>query len=132
LLRVEGLALAGVDPLPWLTLWAGPHARTYCGAAGDERWLTWELRAAVRAGVVADRVALIAEIASVVAARIDGPEPFARGVGTEGGISARLPGTGVWGLLTYRVRQDRLAGGRRVTDEAVTLRARFTFGRSWR
>src|SRR2546421_12543305 len=45
---VEGVALLGVRPAPWLRLAAGPHARSYTLTGGTQlRWVFWELRARV-------------------------------------------------------------------------------------
>src|SRR2546430_3927824 len=43
---VEGVALLGVRPAPWLRVAAGPHVRSYMLTGGTQlRWVFWELRA---------------------------------------------------------------------------------------
>src|SRR5438270_139142 len=50
---VEGVALLGVRPAPWLRLAVGPHARSYTLTGGTQlRWGFWELRARASRAVV--------------------------------------------------------------------------------
>src|SRR2546421_1217039 len=43
---VEGVALLGVRPAPWLRVAVGPHVRSYMLTGGTQlRWVFWELRA---------------------------------------------------------------------------------------
>src|SRR5437879_4872565 len=47
---VEGVALLGVRPAPWLRLAVGPHARSYTLTGGTElRWVFWSCAPASRA-----------------------------------------------------------------------------------
>ena len=47
---IEGQALLGLAPTPWLALAVGPRVRSLVTAAGTERWVRWEVRARGQAG----------------------------------------------------------------------------------
>lgn len=122
----EGEALLGLRALPWLTLWVGPHARTYHGTAfGDQRWLFWSGRASARGDLFPGRVASFVELWQGFAGSLSRPAASAIERGAEAGLELRLAGRPFWGRLAYRVEQGRVDGGRRETVEAVTLTVGF-------
>ena len=125
---VEGEVMAGVQPVQWLAFWAGPHARTYALAGGDERWLLWEVRAQARATLLPNRMYSSLTAWGVADGRVDVPEPWGDGRGAEGGLSLRVWGPLMWAHFTYRVEQTRLGdGSRRQTVEMASLRVSAHF-----
>lgn len=125
---VEGTAMMGASVLPWLTIWAGPHARAYETTAGAERWLLWEVRAGVQHSLILDLVSWSLEAWSVADAQVDIPERFDEGFGAEGGLGLQLLRSRVWGGLAYRVEQVRMQGVRRETNEVLSLWVRLGRG----
>jgi hypothetical protein len=119
----EGELLVGYRARPWLTLWAGPHARTYYGTAlGDQRWLFWSARASARGGLFPGRVESFAELWQSFTGSAGPPSgASATGRGAEVGLYVRLTTRPFWGRVAYRVEQGRLGNGRRETAEALTL-----------
>lgn len=123
---VEGEALLGVEALPWLTVWAGPHARTYTTSVSRQRWWFWELRGRGRGTLIADRLACWIEAGVAVGASIQVKKPFDRQAAGEAGLLVRVAAPDVWGRLGYRIEQSRLDGGRRLeTVEAVSFGVLF-------
>ncbi len=118
----EGEALLGYRARPWLTLWVGPHARTYATDLGKQRWLFWEIRGQAQVAVLPDRMTSFLEVWGAPAGDVDVRESFGSGRGAEGGIRVRVAGPDVWARLAYRIEQARMGGGtRRETVEAVLL-----------
>ena len=124
----DGELLLGVAALPWLDLWAGPHARSYRTDFGNQRWLFWEVRASARATLVPGQLQSFFEGRVAVAGRVNVPEPFGSSRGAEGGVEVRITRPALRLRFTYRIDQARLAAGRRETVEAVA----FSVGRDLR
>jgi len=124
----DGELLVGVAALPWLDLWAGPHARSYRTDFGNQRWLFWEARASARATLVPGQLQSFFEGRVAVAGRVNVPEPFGSSRGAEGGVEVRITRPALRLRFTYRIDQARLAAGRRETVEAVA----FSVGRDLR
>ena len=124
----DGELLLGLAALPWLDLWAGPHARSYLTDFGNQRWLFWEARASARATLVPGQLQSFFEGRMAVAGRVNVPETFGSARGAEGGVEARIARPALRLRLTYRIDQARLAAGRRETVEAVA----FSVGRDLR
>lgn len=128
----EGEALLGYKARPWLTVWVGPHARTFVVAGqSDRRWLLWSGRVTARGGLFPGRVESFVEVWQGLTGNL-GPRPAesATGGGAEAGIEVRLARRPVWGRLAYRIEQGRVSGGgggggRRETVEAITLTVGF-------
>lgn len=122
----EGDALLGYAARPWLTLWVGPHARTYSGTAfGDQRWLFWSGRVSARGALFPGRVESFVELWQGFAGKVSRPAASATGRGAEAGLELRLVERPFWGRLAYRVEQGRVDGGRRETVETLTLTVGF-------
>jgi hypothetical protein len=117
----EGEALVGVAALPWLDLWAGPHARSYVTNLGNQRWLYWEARASANAQLVPGQLQSCFDGWVAVAGRVNVPEGFGSARGAEAGVVALIARPALRLRLTYRIDQARLAAGRRETVEAVAL-----------
>jgi hypothetical protein len=119
----EGQLLVGYRARPWLTLWAGPHARTYYGTSlGDQRWFFWSARASARGGLFPGRVESFAELWQSVSGSGGPPSgASASGRGAEVGLFVRLAARPFWGRVGYRVEQGRLGNGRHETVEQLTL-----------
>ena len=124
----DGELLLGLAALPWLDLWAGPHARSYRTDFGNQRWLFWEVRASARATLVPGQLQSFFEGRVAVAGRVNVPEPFGSSRGAEGGVEVRITRPALRLRFTYRIDQARLAAGRRETVEAVA----FSVGRDLR
>lgn len=121
----EGEALLGYTARPWLTLWLGPHARTYGTALGDQRWLFWSARVSARGSLFPGRVESFVELWQGFSGRVSRPASSASGRGAEAGLHLRLASRPLWARLGYRVEQGRVGASRRETVEAVTLTVGF-------
>jgi hypothetical protein len=117
----EGEALLGYTARPWLTLWLGPHARTYGTALGPQRWLFWSARVSARGSLFPGRLESFVELWQGFSGRVSKPASSAGGRGAEAGLQLRLPSRALWGRLAYRVEQGRVGAIRRETVEAITL-----------
>ena len=118
---VEGEALVGYKARPWLTLWFGPHARTYRTALGDQRWLFWSARVSARGGLFPGRLESFGELWQGFSGSVSRPAAPVAGRGVEAGLELRLAPRPFWGRLAYRIEQGRVGGERRETVEAITL-----------
>lgn len=117
----EGEALLGYKARRWLTVWVGPHARTFVvPGQSDRRWLLWSGRVTARGSLFPGRVESFVELWQGFTGNINRPAGSVSGGGAEAGIELRLAGRPFWGRLGYRIEQGR-ASGRRETVEAITL-----------
>jgi len=123
----EGEALLGYKARPWLTVWVGPHARTFVvPGQSDKRWLLWSGRVTARGSLFPGRVESFVELWQGFTGRLSAPAGSAAGGGAEAGLEVRLARRPVWGRLAYRIEQGRVSGGgRRETVEAITLTVGF-------
>ena len=117
----EGRAQLGIAATTWLTLWAGPRARSYKSSGVRQRWWFWEIATEARGTLFADRAFAFSELAVAPGGTVDALPAFSREMGVAAGLAVRLPFDGPWARLVYRVDQTRLAGGRRETVEAIAL-----------
>ena len=119
----EGEALLGYKARPWLTVWFGPHARTFVvPGQSDRRWLFWSGRVTARGSLLPGRVESYVELWQGVTGSLSRPAESASGGGGEAGLDLRLARHPIWGRLGYRIEQGRASGGaRRETVEAITL-----------
>lgn len=119
----EGEALFGYKARPWLTVWVGPHARTFViPGQSDRRWLLWSGRVTARGSLFPGRVESFVELWQGFSGRLSAPAGGAAGGGAEAGLEVRLARHPMWGRLAYRIEQGRASGGgRRETVEAITL-----------
>lgn len=116
---VEGEALVGLRALPWLTFWAGPHARAYASAGADQRWLFWSGRATARGTILPGRMSSFVELWQALSANVSRPAGSASGRGAEAGLEVRLSGQSLWGRLSYGIEQGQADAARRETVEVV-------------
>jgi len=124
----EGEALLGYKARPWLTVWFGPHARTFVvSGQSDRRWLFWSGRVTARGTLFPGRVETFVELWQGVTGSLSRPAESATGGGAEAGLDLRLARHPIWGRVAYRVEQGRSSGaGRRETVEALTLTVGYT------
>ena len=121
----EGEALLGYKARPWLTVWFGPHARTFVvPGQSDRRWLFWSGRVSAGGALFPGRVETFVELWQGVTGSLNRPAESASGGGAEAGLVVRLARHPVWGRLAYRIEQGR-GGTRRETVEAITLTVGF-------
>lgn len=117
----EGEALLGYKARPWLTVWFGPHARTFVvPGQSDRRWLLWSGRVTARGTLFPGRVESFVELWQGFTGSLNRPSEAVTGGGAEAGMEVRLARRPFWGRLAYRIEQGR-AGTRRETVEAITL-----------
>ena len=117
----EGRAQLGFDVASWLTLWAGPRARSYKQSGTWQRWWFWEIATEARGTLFADKAYAFGGLSFAPAGTVDALPAFSRATGVSAGLAVHLPGGTPWARLSYRVDQTRLAGGRRETVEAIAL-----------
>jgi len=121
----EGEALLGYKARPWLTVWFGPHARTFVvPGQSDRRWLQWSGRVTALGTLFPERVESFVELWQGITGSLNRPAESASGGGAEAGLVFRLARRPVWGRLAYRIEQGRGAT-RRETVEAITLTVGF-------
>ena len=123
---VEGEALLGYKARPWLTIWVGPHARTFVvPGQSDRRWLLWSGRVTARGGLFPGRLESFVELWQGFTGSLNRPTGSVAGGGAEAGLELRSGRRPFWGRLAYRIEQGRESvsggGGRRETVEAITL-----------
>ena len=120
---VEGVALLGVRPAPWLRLAVGPHARSYTLSGGTElRWVFWELRARVSGAFVGSAGRGYVELWRAVSASVNAPEPFDHAQGGEAGMVVHLARAPLELRLGYRIDHAVLGGGTRLeTVDGVVI-----------
>jgi len=117
----EAEGLVGYQARPWLTLSVGPHARTFLVAGqSDRRWLFWSARVVARGSLFPGRLESFVELWQGVG-KLNRPAADASGGGLEAGLEYRLAPRPLWGRLSYRVEQARVAGSRRETVETFML-----------
>lgn len=120
---VEGEALVGFRVTPWLTLWAGPHARAYAADEGDQRWLFWSGRVTARGTLLPGRMSTFVELWKSVTGSVR--EGSATGQGAEAGLDVLLSGPSLWGRIAYRIERGIGDGARRETVELLALSIAF-------
>lgn len=123
----EGEVLLGYKARPWLTVWVGPHARTFVvPGQSDRRWLLWSGRVTARGTLFPGRVTSFVELWQGFTGSLSRPPGSVTGGGAEAGLDLRLARRPIWGRLGYRIEQGRAASiGRRETVEAITLTLGF-------
>ena len=120
---VEGVALLGVRPAPWLRLAVGPHARSYTLTGGTElRWVFWELRARASGAFVGSAGRGYVELWRALSATVNVPEPFDHAQGGEAGMVVHLAHAPLELRVGYRIDHAVLGGGTRVeTVDGVVI-----------
>jgi hypothetical protein len=120
---VEGVALLGVRPAPWLSVAAGPHARSYTLTGGSQlRWLFWEVRARVSGAFVGSAGRGYVELWRALSASVNAPESFDHAQGGEAGMVVHLARAPLELRLGYRIDHAVLGGGTRLeTVDAVVI-----------
>jgi hypothetical protein len=112
---VEGVALLGVHPAPWLRIAAGPHVRSYTLTGGTQlRWVFWELRARASGAFVGSAGRGYVELWRALAASVNAPEAFDHAQGGEAGMVAHLARAPLELRLGYRVEHAVLGDGTRL------------------
>jgi len=120
---VEGVALLGVRPAPWLRVAAGPHVRSYTLTGGTQlRWVFWELRARVSGAFVGSAGRGYVELWRALSASVNAPESFDHAQGGEAGMVVHLARAPLELRLGYRVDHAVLGGGTRLeTVDGVVI-----------
>lgn len=120
---VDGSLLVSAQPVPWLTVQAGPHARAFVSAlGGTERWLFWQVGARAERAVIPGLLLVHTELWLALASSVNVDPGSGRAHGGEVGLTIRAPGSPLFGRLGYVVDRARLANGVRTeTVERVIL-----------
>ena len=112
---VEGVALLGVRPAPWLRVAAGPHARSYMLTGGTQlRWVFWELRVRASGAFVGSAGRGYVELWRALSASVNAPEAFDHAQGGEAGMVLHLARAPLELRLGYRIDHAVLGGGTRL------------------
>jgi hypothetical protein len=118
---VHGAALLGYEARSWLTIWAGPEARTFIASGlSDRRWLFWTARVRAQGGIVPGRLTSFVEAWFGLSGRLNRPATSAQGAGVELGLETRFARL-LRARLGYRIDQGRGAGGLKETVEGFSL-----------
>jgi hypothetical protein len=120
---VEGIALLGVRPAPWLRIAVGPHVRSYTLTGGTQlRWVFWELRARASGPFVGSAGRGYIELWRALSASVNAPESFDHAQGGEAGMVVHLARAPLELRVGYRIDHSVLGGGTRVeTVDAVVV-----------
>lgn len=119
---IEGRALLGVRPVPWLMVGGGPRGRAYVLPSGTQRWLFWELRARAEARFIGSAANGYVELWRAISADVNVPERFDHGQGGEAGLILRLARAPLEARVGYRIDHAVLGGGSRLeTVDAVVV-----------
>ena len=119
---VEGRVRLGVRPLEWLTLSAGPHARSYVLVGGTQRWVFWEVEARASGAFIGRAARGYVEFWRAVTTSVNVPERFDHAQGGEAGMLVHLSQAPFELRLAYRLDHAVLGGGtRRETVEGVVV-----------
>jgi len=119
---VEGRALLGFRPRPWLELRAGVHARSYAVTGGTLRWLFWELRARGEAPFIGTAATGYGELWRALVADVNIPERFDHAQGGEAGMVLRLARAPLQARIGYRIDHLAFGGGTRLeTVDGVVI-----------
>ena len=128
---VEGSALLGVRALPWLTLAAGPHARSYTLTSGTQRWVFWEFRARAAGAFIGSAARGYVELWRALSADVNVPETFDHAQGGEAGMIIRFARAPLQARVAYRmdhaVLKSALGGTRLETVDGLLV----GFGLDW-
>ncbi len=107
---VEGSVLLGARTLPWLTIAAGPHVRSYTLASGTQRWVFWELHARAAGAFIGSAARGYVELWRAVSADVNVPETFDHAQGGEAGMVIRFSRAPLQARVAYRMDHAVLRG----------------------
>ena len=128
---VEGSALLGVRTFPWLTIAAGPHARSYTLTSGTQRWVFWEFRARAAGAFIGSAARGYVELWRALSADVNVPETFDHAQGGEAGMIIRFARAPLQARVAYRmdhaVLRSVLGGERLETVDGLIV----GFGLDW-
>ncbi len=108
---VEAELMLGLRPLPWVVLKAGPHARAFNTVESTERWLFWEIRARVEAGLLTPRLGSYFELWGALVGNVNFGPSFGGGRGAEAGLTYSPQSLPVRGRIGYRIDRGSVSGG---------------------
>lgn len=108
---VEAEVLVGLRPLPWVVLKAGPHARAFKTVRSTERWLFWEIRARVEAGLLTPRLESYLELWGALVGNVNFGQSFGSGRGVEAGLIYQHQSLPLMGRIGYRIDRGSVSGG---------------------
>jgi hypothetical protein len=118
---IEGRALIGLRPVPWLMVAGGAHVRSYVTAAGTERWLFWQARLRAEPAIAGPRVRGRLEVWRAFAADVSTAPAFDRSYGGEVGLTLGPFGP-LWLRMAYSIEDARFRGNtRRETVEELSF-----------
>ena len=119
---VEGSVLLGVEPVGWLSVKSGVHARSYVTSGGTERWVFWEGRVRAEAPLDGPLVRAYVEVWRVLSSDLTGTQSLDRGQGGQAGLIVTGSKVPLWARLGYGIEDVRLgAGARRETVETLVF-----------
>lgn len=124
---VDGEAMLAFQALSWLTIRGGPHLRAFVTPAGTERWVRWELRAAVETELVPNAMRADAEFGTAVATDVNASAPEAAAQGASVGVTLRVANSPFGLRLAYAV--DRATVGNDATEVLQSVGLRLSVGR---
>lgn len=108
---VEAEMLVGLRPLPWFVVKAGPHARAFKTERSTERWLFWEIRARIEAGLLTPRLESYLELWGALVGNVNFGQSFGSGRGVEAGLTYQHQSLPLLGRIGYRIDRGSVSGG---------------------
>jgi len=119
---VDGHAMLGVRPLPWVTLDAGPHVRAYAIGGATQRWVLWEVRARAEGALIPGVITGFVGAWHAVSGSVNLPDSFDHAQGGEVGARLRPTRLPLAVELAYTIDATALGGvGRRAILEGLTV-----------
>lgn len=107
---VEGRALFGIQPRPWLTVMAGAHARGTIASAGTTRWVFPQVRLRFESALGLERVLAQVELWRALSVSTNATAAGKSAAGGEASLRVRVRGA-VWVRLGYSVEHAELENG---------------------
>lgn len=122
---LEGSAMAGVRPMRWIHLSAGPRVRNYLLPDGTHRTLQWEARLQVEAVLIPGYGRAVATGWRALYGEVNTPQWFASGRGGQAFFELTAPPIPGWLRVGYGMDRSTFGDGQVETLEQLFVTAGF-------